>query len=134
MGNLIPNYNKEEVEEVGMGFKWMAIKIESNEMGAWMLVVVQASKKKISCTYWAHDGERWTSWEFLCKLITKCDNGPCMIVKIDVTHPFCIRHHINICLDVSISCIRSEVNHFFEQQILFDQTNFNNWKTLVANF
>jgi len=39
------------------GLDEWAIKIESNEMGAWMLIVVQASNKKISCTYWAHDGE-----------------------------------------------------------------------------
>jgi len=28
-------------------------------------------------------------------------------------------HHINICLNVSISYIKSNVNHFFEQQIFF---------------
>jgi hypothetical protein len=51
-----------------------------------------------------------------------------------VTCPFSIYHHINICLDMSISCIRSNVNHFFGQQKNFDQTNFNNLKTLIANF
>jgi hypothetical protein len=23
-----------------------------------------------------------------------------MVIKIEVTHPFCVRYHINICLDV----------------------------------
>ncbi len=34
MGNLIPNYIKEEVEEVEWGLDEWAIKIESNMMGA----------------------------------------------------------------------------------------------------
>jgi hypothetical protein len=42
--------------------------------------------------------------------------GPCKIVKTNVIRPFCIHHHINMCLDVSISYVRSNINLFFQQQ------------------
>ncbi len=40
-------------------------------------------------------------------------NAPTKVVKIDVTHPFCIGHHVNIYFNVFVSSFRTYIRNFF---------------------
>jgi len=51
-----------------------------------------------------------------------------------VTHSNCVHHHVNVCLDMPISFVRMNINHFFLWSKFFGQIGFGNQKFLVTKF